>query len=462
MQVLDTFLDAMGDTPLVRLHSVTRGVQATVLAKVEMLNPGGSVKDRIGIRMIEAAERAGTAEARRDDRRAHERQHGARPRDRRGDPGLQVHLRDARQDEPGEDRAAARLRRRGDHHAHRGGPRFARVVTTGWPTGSPKRSPAPSSRTSTGTRRTRRPTTRPPARRSGRRPTARIDVFVAGVGTGRHDQRRRSLPEGAEPRRHDRRRRPRGIASTRATSLARTWSRASARTSCRARSTPRSSIARSGCSDRDAFLTARAVTRQEGILVGWLVRVGGLRRARGGARTRRFDTTSSCCCPTPAASTCRRSTPTPGCCQYGFLDRARPDPRREVLAAKGAPCRPSSPSTPTTRSAKPSTCCSEHDISQAPVVREEGRRRDAVRGFDPRPRAARAGLPRPRRPAGRRRRGDGAADPHGGMGPPDRVGVRRAGARRPPCSSPRPGQVLGVLTRSDLLDFLAHRRQTQR
>src|SRR6188472_1280147 len=59
MQVLDTFLDAMGDTPLVRLHTVTRGVRPTVLAKLEMLNPGGSVKDRIGIRMIEAAERSG-------------------------------------------------------------------------------------------------------------------------------------------------------------------------------------------------------------------------------------------------------------------------------------------------------------------------------------------------------------------------------------------------------------------
>jgi cystathionine beta-synthase len=59
MHVLDTFLDAMGDTPLVRLHSVTRGVRPTVLAKLEMLNPGGSVKDRIGIRMIEAAERSG-------------------------------------------------------------------------------------------------------------------------------------------------------------------------------------------------------------------------------------------------------------------------------------------------------------------------------------------------------------------------------------------------------------------
>jgi cystathionine beta-synthase len=59
MQVLDSFLDAMGNTPLVRLRSVTRGLRPTILAKLEMLNPGGSVKDRIGIKMIEAAERQG-------------------------------------------------------------------------------------------------------------------------------------------------------------------------------------------------------------------------------------------------------------------------------------------------------------------------------------------------------------------------------------------------------------------
>ena len=59
MPVLETFLDAMGNTPLVRLSNVTRGVRPSVLAKLEMLNPGGSVKDRIGIRMIEAAEREG-------------------------------------------------------------------------------------------------------------------------------------------------------------------------------------------------------------------------------------------------------------------------------------------------------------------------------------------------------------------------------------------------------------------
>ena len=59
MQVMDSFLDAVGRTPLVRLRSVTRGVRPTILAKLEMLNPGGSVKDRIGLRMIESAERAG-------------------------------------------------------------------------------------------------------------------------------------------------------------------------------------------------------------------------------------------------------------------------------------------------------------------------------------------------------------------------------------------------------------------
>jgi cystathionine beta-synthase len=59
MEVLESFLDAVGNTPLVRLRSVTRGATAAVLAKLEMLNPGGSVKDRIGLRMIETAERAG-------------------------------------------------------------------------------------------------------------------------------------------------------------------------------------------------------------------------------------------------------------------------------------------------------------------------------------------------------------------------------------------------------------------
>jgi cystathionine beta-synthase len=52
-------ISLVGNTPLVRLNSVTEGIKATVLAKVEYFNPGGSVKDRIALRMIEAAEKSG-------------------------------------------------------------------------------------------------------------------------------------------------------------------------------------------------------------------------------------------------------------------------------------------------------------------------------------------------------------------------------------------------------------------
>ena len=50
---------ALGNTPLVRLNAVAKGIRTPVAAKLEMLNPGGSVKDRIGVRMIEEAERKG-------------------------------------------------------------------------------------------------------------------------------------------------------------------------------------------------------------------------------------------------------------------------------------------------------------------------------------------------------------------------------------------------------------------
>jgi cystathionine beta-synthase len=55
----ESILDLVGNTPLVRLHKVTRGVKPTILAKLEELNPGGSVKDRIGLTMVEEAERSG-------------------------------------------------------------------------------------------------------------------------------------------------------------------------------------------------------------------------------------------------------------------------------------------------------------------------------------------------------------------------------------------------------------------
>src|SRR3954466_8335869 len=62
VQYAESVLDLIGGTPLVRLTSVTRSLgpdAPLVLAKVEYLNPGGSVKDRIAVRMVDAAEEAG-------------------------------------------------------------------------------------------------------------------------------------------------------------------------------------------------------------------------------------------------------------------------------------------------------------------------------------------------------------------------------------------------------------------
>jgi cystathionine beta-synthase len=59
MRYYDNVLGLIGRTPLVKLNRLTRGIDALVLAKMENLNPGFSVKDRIGVSMIEAAEREG-------------------------------------------------------------------------------------------------------------------------------------------------------------------------------------------------------------------------------------------------------------------------------------------------------------------------------------------------------------------------------------------------------------------
>jgi cystathionine beta-synthase len=55
----ENIADLVGNTPLVKLNKVTDGIACTVLAKVEYVNPGGSVKDRIAVRMIDAAEASG-------------------------------------------------------------------------------------------------------------------------------------------------------------------------------------------------------------------------------------------------------------------------------------------------------------------------------------------------------------------------------------------------------------------
>lgn len=59
LRVYDNILEAIGNTPLVRLNRIGRGIPCPLYAKLEFLNPGGSVKDRIGLAMIDEAEQSG-------------------------------------------------------------------------------------------------------------------------------------------------------------------------------------------------------------------------------------------------------------------------------------------------------------------------------------------------------------------------------------------------------------------
>ncbi|AFM05273.1 cystathionine beta-synthase [Bernardetia litoralis DSM 6794] len=60
MRYYNHIIETLGNTPLVKLNSVNKGIKGTILVKVEYLNPGNSMKDRIGLKMIEDAEKAGT------------------------------------------------------------------------------------------------------------------------------------------------------------------------------------------------------------------------------------------------------------------------------------------------------------------------------------------------------------------------------------------------------------------
>ena len=57
--IKDSILDTVGNTPLVRLGRIGHGLAPQIVAKVESFNPGGSIKDRVAMRLVEAAERDG-------------------------------------------------------------------------------------------------------------------------------------------------------------------------------------------------------------------------------------------------------------------------------------------------------------------------------------------------------------------------------------------------------------------
>lgn len=59
MKFYNNILETIGNTPLVKINKVTSDVKATILAKVETTNPGNSIKDRMAVKMVEDAEKAG-------------------------------------------------------------------------------------------------------------------------------------------------------------------------------------------------------------------------------------------------------------------------------------------------------------------------------------------------------------------------------------------------------------------
>jgi cystathionine beta-synthase len=458
VQVLETFLDAMGDTPLVRLHSVTRGLRPAVLAKVEMLNPGGSVKDRIGIRMIEAAEREGKL-----------RPGGTIVEPTSGNTGHGLAIAAAVRgyrcifvmpDKMSQEKISL-LRAYG-----------AEVVIT--PTAVARSSPEsyysvaarladeipgafqPNQYFNQENPATHFDTTGPEIwRQTG----GRIDAFVAGVGTGgtitgvgrylrsQHPDvvivgadTEGSVYTGDEPRPYL----TEGIGEdffpeTFDPGVVDRWVRVG---------------------DREAFLTARAVTRQEGILVGGS---GGsaVYAALEVARDFGEDATIVVLLPDTGRNYLSKLFADGWMRQYGFLEEPEVTTVEQVLSAKGTELPPLITVNAHDKVRRAVDVLHDSSISQAPVVREESAEVTQI-----------VGSIRDRELLDRVFRDPDAlqADVAEVMAPPIPLvewdqPIEAAFAQleqAPAVLIAKSGQVLGVLTRSDLLDFLAHRRQGAR
>ena len=248
-----TVLELVGHTPIVRLERLSRDVPGRAPREARVPQPGrlGQGPHRARDGRGRGAGRA--AAARRHDRRADLGQHRRRPRDGSGPARLPLHLRDAGQDEPGEDLDAARLRGRGRHHPDRGRPALAGELLRGLgrlaeeiPGGfKPDQYSNPAN---------------PDAHYETTGPElweqtdgGDIDAIVISVGTGGTITGVGALLQGARLRaRASSRSIPRAPSSPPTPSIrkGRIWSRASARSAGPTRSTHRSST--NGCASRIA------------------------------------------------------------------------------------------------------------------------------------------------------------------------------------------------------------------
>jgi cystathionine beta-synthase len=455
MEVLETFLDAMGDTPLVRLPNVARGVKPTVLAKLEMLNPGGSVKDRIGIRMIEAAERAGAL-----------RPGGTIVEPTSGNTGhglaIAAAIRGYRcifvmPDKMSQEKISL-LRASG-----------AEVIIC--PTAVAPDSPEsyyrvadrlteeipgafqPNQYWNPENPRTHYETTGPEI---WRQTDGAVDVFVAGVGTGgtisgvgKYLKERKptvtvvgadpegSIYSGDEPR-------PYLVEGVGEDFMPGTFDPTVVDRFVRV-------------SDRESFRMARAVTRQEGILVGGSCGTAVAAALLVARELDDADATIVVLLPDSGRQYLSKVYSDSWMLQYGMLDR--PDVIRvdEVLASKGRDLPPLITVRAHDKVRQAVDVLQEHSISQAPVVREDSTDVSQI-----------VGSIRDRELLERVYRDPDAlqADVAEVMAPPvpvvewdDPVDAAFAELERASATIvAKDGQVVGVLTRADLLDFLAHRR----
>ncbi len=264
----DTILQSIGWTPLVRLRRVTEGTPAEVYVKVESQNPGGSVKDRVGLAMVSRGRATRLAAARRHHHRGHRRQHRRRPGHGRRRQGLSLHLRSARQDVRREDRPAQGLRGRGRHHRRPTSPpdspdsyngvadRLAREIPGAW---------RPNQFANLANPEIHYRTT---GHEIWEQTEGRITAFVAGVGTGGTISGVARYLKEQQPRHPHHRRRSGGLASCPAARPSRGRSKASARTSCPRRSTASSSMSGSASATPSRSTSPRPWPAAKGMLVG--------------------------------------------------------------------------------------------------------------------------------------------------------------------------------------------------
>jgi cystathionine beta-synthase len=455
VDVLDSFLDAMGHTPLVRLRSVTRGVKPAVLAKLEMLNPGGSVKDRIGIRMIEAAEREGLL-----------RPGGTIVEPTSGNTGhglaIAAAIRGYRcifvmPDKMSQEKIAL-LRAYG-----------AEVVIC--PTAVPPESPESYYRVADRLAAEIPGAYQPNQYHNPENPKAheettgpeiweqtegRITAFVCGVGTGgtisgagRYLKARNpdvlvvgadpegSLYSGDEPR-------PYLVEGIGEDFLPTTFDPSVVDRYVRV-------------SDRDSFLTARAVTRQEGILVGGSSGTAVFAALQVARELDDPDAVVVVLLPDSGRQYLSKLYSDTWMLQHGMLERPEIVRVEEVLSAKSGEIPALVTVLAHDKVRQAVETLQEHGISQAPVVREES---NDVSQF--------VGSIRDRELLERVFRDPDAlqADVAEAMAPPIPMVEWDAPVevafteleRTPAVVVTKSGQALGVLTRSDLLEFLARRR----